>query len=128
MHPFTHHEHYVPVASSDSSRRVPTRAFAHIQGGPLAPHLRGVVMFVDVPYGTEVFVEVAGLPPISPLRRNGSQSVLTGSTFTNTGAVLSETRTTRFRLPANTGIRPTSRTEITRGIFLSCSPTTGTLA
>ncbi|WP_029098906.1 superoxide dismutase family protein [Brevibacillus thermoruber] len=66
MHPFTHHEHYVPVASSDSSRRVPTRAFAHIQGGPLAPHLRGVVMFVDVPYGTEVFVEVAGLPPYQP--------------------------------------------------------------
>jgi Cu-Zn family superoxide dismutase len=44
----------------------PTRAVANIQGGPLAPSLRGTVIFADVPGGTEVSVEVQGLPPYKP--------------------------------------------------------------
>lgn len=41
-------------------------AVAYIQGGPLAPGIKGVVSFKDVPGGTEVRVEVDGLPPYKP--------------------------------------------------------------
>lgn len=42
------------------------RALAEIRGSNLAPNLRGYVIFTDVPYGTEVFVEVEGLPNYKP--------------------------------------------------------------
>ncbi|MFD1408628.1 superoxide dismutase family protein [Kroppenstedtia eburnea] len=45
--------------------RNPTRtrnASARITGGPLAPNLRGIIRFQDVPGGTEVSVEIAGIP------------------------------------------------------------------
>lgn len=41
-------------------------AVAMIKGGPLAPHLKGRVVFKDVPGGTEVYAEVCGLPPFCP--------------------------------------------------------------
>lgn len=41
-------------------------AVAHLVGGPLAPELRGIVVFRNVPKGTEVHVHVTGLPPYSP--------------------------------------------------------------
>jgi Cu-Zn family superoxide dismutase len=41
-------------------------AVAYIQGGPLAPQIRGVVYFQDVAAGCEVRVEVTGLPPYRP--------------------------------------------------------------
>ena len=41
-------------------------ATAKIMGGPLAPQLNGNVIFFDVPGGTEVYVEVSGLPPYQP--------------------------------------------------------------
>jgi len=41
-------------------------AVAYIRGGPLAPDIKGVVNFKDVPGGTEVRVEVDGLPPYKP--------------------------------------------------------------
>lgn len=41
-------------------------AIAFIQGGPLAPQIRGLVRFTDVPNGTWVSVDVAGLPPYQP--------------------------------------------------------------
>jgi Cu-Zn family superoxide dismutase len=41
-------------------------AAAFIQGGPLAPRLTGIVRFIDAPYGTWVYVDVAGLPPYQP--------------------------------------------------------------
>lgn len=44
------------------------RAYAAIQGGPLAPNLRGNVVIQDVPGGAEVYVEVQGLPPYRPAR------------------------------------------------------------
>lgn len=37
-------------------------AVANIKGGPLDPNLNGIVYFMDVPGGTEVYVEVRGLP------------------------------------------------------------------
>lgn len=55
---------YYPQAVS--YQEVPTRAFAEIQGGPLAPNLYGYVVFTDVPYGTDVYVEVSGLPANKP--------------------------------------------------------------
>ena len=39
---------------------------AYIRGGPLAPTLNGIVRFTSVPGGTEVYVEVDGLPPYQP--------------------------------------------------------------
>lgn len=44
----------------------PFAAVAYMQGGPLAPQIRGVVTFRDVPGGTMVFVNVSGLPPYRP--------------------------------------------------------------
>jgi Cu-Zn family superoxide dismutase len=41
-------------------------ACARLIGSPLAPQIRGTVWFIDVPGGTEVRVEVTGLPPYRP--------------------------------------------------------------
>ena len=41
-------------------------AVAYLRGGPLAPHITGVVCFRDVPGGCEVWVEVSGLPRYRP--------------------------------------------------------------
>lgn len=43
-------------------------AFAHIQGSELAPHLQGIMTFMDVPGGAEVCVEVSGLPHYEPAK------------------------------------------------------------
>src|SRR5690625_5002957 len=43
-----------------------SRAYAEIKGSDLAPNLTGYVRFTDVPYGTEVMVEVSGLPHYQP--------------------------------------------------------------
>lgn len=42
------------------------RAMANIMGGPLAPEIRGTVTFTDVQGGTEVSVEIYGLPLYKP--------------------------------------------------------------
>lgn len=39
---------------------------AYILGGPLAPQLKGTVLFKDVPGGTEVLAEIYGLPLYQP--------------------------------------------------------------
>ena len=41
-------------------------AMANINGGPLNPNLKGVVYFMDVKGGTDVYVEVKGLPIYKP--------------------------------------------------------------
>lgn len=63
-----------PYDVSSQHRYVPSQSFAEIQGGPLAPNLHGYVLFTDVPHGTEVFVEVSGLPPYRPAA-DGQQPV-----------------------------------------------------
>ena len=40
----------------------PKKAMADIKGGPLAPNLKGIVMFNKVAGGTQVTVELTGLP------------------------------------------------------------------
>ncbi len=42
------------------------KATALIKGGPLAPKIRGIVYFKDVPNGTEVCVNISGLPEYKP--------------------------------------------------------------
>lgn len=42
------------------------KARAIIKGGPLAPDLKGFVVFTDVPGGTEVYTEITGLPGFKP--------------------------------------------------------------
>ena len=46
---------------------------ACIQGGPLAPEIKGVVNFFDVPGGTKICVILTGLPPYRPAG-NGERS------------------------------------------------------
>ncbi|MPM96766.1 hypothetical protein SDC9_143931 [bioreactor metagenome] len=48
----------------------PTEIRAYIKGGPLAPSIKGVVTFRDVPGGTEVSVTVTGLPQYQPAEGN----------------------------------------------------------
>lgn len=59
---------YSNVSSMYSQK--PSRAFAEIRGSALVPDLYGNVFFTEVPYGTEVFIEVAGLPPYQPAEGN----------------------------------------------------------
>jgi len=47
-------------------------AYAEIVGGPLASQLHGMVTFRDLPAGTEVCVQVSGLPDYRPAQ--GDQS------------------------------------------------------
>lgn len=44
---------------------------ARIVGGPLAPQIQGVVYFMDVPGGTEVYANITGLPPYKPAPAGG---------------------------------------------------------
>ncbi|QRG68460.1 superoxide dismutase family protein [Brevibacillus choshinensis] len=66
-----HPNGYHPQSVSSQQQYRPTQAIAEIQGGPLAPELQGYIVFTDVPYGTDVYVEVSGLPPYQPA--SGSQ-------------------------------------------------------
>ena len=50
-----------PVVSEPSKTAV-----AHIKGGPLAPNIKGIVIFQEMRDGTRVCVEVTGLPPYQP--------------------------------------------------------------
>ncbi|WP_425057789.1 Superoxide dismutase [Cu-Zn] [Sporomusa carbonis] len=49
-------------------------AIAHIQGGPLAPNIKGTVSFRSVQGGTKVTLEVWGLPRYQPAV-NGKQPI-----------------------------------------------------
>lgn len=48
----------------------PTAATARLSGGPLAPGIRGIVTFREVPGGTMVCINVTGLPPYKPGTQN----------------------------------------------------------
>lgn len=52
----------MPAYAQNYYRAPVAQALARIKGGPLAPDLKGYVIFTDVGNGTEVFVEVNGLP------------------------------------------------------------------
>ena len=54
-------------------RNMNTMATAVIKGGPFAPSIKGMVYFVDVPYGTNVCVTVWGLPEFKPATANEKQ-------------------------------------------------------
>lgn len=47
-------------------REAVTSAVAEIRGSELAPNLQGYVVFTELPNGTEVSVEVSGLPNYKP--------------------------------------------------------------
>jgi Cu-Zn family superoxide dismutase len=49
-------------------------AIAQITGGPIRPELYGNVIFIDIPGGTEVQVQIYGLPPYQPAS-NGKQPI-----------------------------------------------------
>ena len=56
---------YFRNSQNPTQKQVKT-ARATIEGGPLAPDIRGVVTFQEVQNGTWVCVEVKGLPPYQP--------------------------------------------------------------
>ena len=47
-------------------------ATAYIQGGKLAPTLKGYIIFKDVSIGTEVYVYVTGLPDYKPAQEGNA--------------------------------------------------------
>ena len=47
------------------------KAIAYLKGSPMYPQIRGIVIFTDVPGGTEVAVSVNGLPPYQPAPPGG---------------------------------------------------------
>ncbi|WP_126429013.1 superoxide dismutase family protein [Brevibacillus marinus] len=55
--------HHLPASTYLPVAQAPRRAFAWVTGGPLAPELKGIVVFTEVPGGTDVYVKVTGLPP-----------------------------------------------------------------
>ncbi|MEQ6390288.1 superoxide dismutase family protein [Bacillaceae bacterium S4-13-58] len=59
---------YYPYVTYYPVRNEVTRAVAYIRGSKFAPELNGYVLFTDVPNGTEVIVEVHGLPEYQPAR------------------------------------------------------------
>lgn len=75
---YYHITNYTPYASKYGQKRhgdVSSAFFcsenvAEIRGGPLAPNLYGVVTFKEVVNGTEVYIEVWGLPPYKPAENN----------------------------------------------------------
>ncbi len=55
------------IYSRHNSSNLNARVVAHIQGGPLAPDINGIAWFRDVcGMGTQVCIEVTGLPPYRP--------------------------------------------------------------
>lgn len=56
------------------NKAIPTAALAKLTGAGIAPNLSGTVYFKDVPGGTEVSVEVNGLPAYKP-GENGKQPI-----------------------------------------------------
>lgn len=51
------------------TRRI-NRARAIITGGPLRPQIKGVIYFKNVPGGTEIDVNISGLPPYQAAENN----------------------------------------------------------
>lgn len=47
-------------------------AVAHINGGPLAPDIKGTVYFIKAAGGTNVYIDVSGLPPYTPAIGNNN--------------------------------------------------------
>jgi superoxide dismutase, Cu-Zn family len=58
--------YYYGYRSDENMQTQYSGAVANITGGPLAPNIRGTVTFTDVEGGTEVSVEVEGLPAYKP--------------------------------------------------------------
>jgi Cu-Zn family superoxide dismutase len=57
---------YYGYRNDSGNDKQENRAVAYIMGGPLAPTIRGTVTFTEVHGGTEVSVEINGLPPYKP--------------------------------------------------------------
>lgn len=64
--PYSFYPVYAPYRAES------TRAIASIKGSDLTPDLKGYVMFTELPNGTEVTVEVSGLPDYQPAKGDKS--------------------------------------------------------
>lgn len=57
---------YYPSYTFYPVRNEQSRSYAEIRGSKLAPDLHGYVLFTDLPHGTDVTIEVMGLPQYKP--------------------------------------------------------------
>lgn len=71
--PLVYYDYYRNNERYDNDLQTVKEAIANIKGGVLAPNISGTVIFTDVGNGTEVFVEVNGLPEYSPASQNKPQ-------------------------------------------------------
>ncbi len=62
---FNHYYQRQPIPMVSMSYRNPA-AFSIMKGGPLAPNLRGMVYFFNVPDGVQACAFIAGLPKYEP--------------------------------------------------------------
>jgi len=62
---------YEHINTREVGYRLQARAI--IKGGPLAPNLKGFVVFTAVPGGTEVYTEITGLPSFKPASEGNPQ-------------------------------------------------------
>ena len=62
---------YEHINTREVGYRLQARAI--IKGGPLAPNLKGFVVFTSVPGGTEVYTEITGLPSFKPASEGNPQ-------------------------------------------------------
>lgn len=64
--------YYQPYPMYYPIRQSVMRAYAEIRGSKLAPNLKGYMTVMDIPNGTEVTVEVSGLPHYKPAQEGQS--------------------------------------------------------
>lgn len=64
--PYANYNHVSPWTNHYYSPNTNTWAVAYVKGGPLRPEIQGTVWFREMSDGTEVYVEINGLPPYRP--------------------------------------------------------------
>lgn len=98
-------------------------AYAKILGGNLAPSIYGNIFFDDVPGGTEVYVEVWGLPEYKPASNGKDPVGPFGFHIHELGKCEIRDPNNPFASAGNTITLPINLMEIMLEIFLSSSQT-----
>lgn len=112
------------IYSRHNSSNLNARVVAHIQGGPLAPDINGIAWFRDVcGMGTQVCIEVTGLPPYRPASNGNAPIGPLGFHIHECGNCdIGDPQGILFNKRAVTGILLISPMVIMQGIFLFYFP------
>lgn len=73
MNMYTYYPYVSSMRASQSIHIRQNQAYAKLINSSLAPHLQGIVLFFNHPYGTEVYAEVTGLPNYQPATKKSPQ-------------------------------------------------------